>query len=96
MDEEEWRGLGAVPYRQLTRIPPPRLGLVSLLHNNSSPGLEGWLTGYIKSTGCSSRGLEFNSQQPYGGSEPSIRRSGALFWPAGIHAGRTLVYIIRK
>uniref|UniRef100_A0A8C8W8M3 Potassium channel subfamily U member 1 n=1 Tax=Peromyscus maniculatus bairdii TaxID=230844 RepID=A0A8C8W8M3_PERMB len=28
--------------------------------------------------------------QPHGGSQPSVMRSGALFWPAGIHAGRTL------
>ena len=36
------------------------------------------------------RGPEFNSQHPHGGSEPSIMRSGAPFWPAGIHAGRML------
>ena len=36
------------------------------------------------------RGPEFNSQQPHSGSQPSIMKSGALFWPAGIHAGRTL------
>jgi len=28
----------------------------------------------------SSSGPEFNSQQPHGGSQPSIRRSDALFW----------------
>ncbi|EGW02084.1 hypothetical protein I79_018435 [Cricetulus griseus] len=33
----------------------------------------------VKSTDCSSRGPEFNSQQPHGGSQPSIIRSGALF-----------------
>jgi hypothetical protein len=31
-----------------------------------------------KSTDCSSEGPEFNSQQPHGGSQPSIKRSGAL------------------
>jgi len=31
-----------------------------------------------KSTDCSSRGPEFNSQQPYGGSQPSVMRSDAL------------------
>nr|CDQ08554.1 Bm14336 [Brugia malayi] len=36
------------------------------------------------------RGPEFNSQQPHGGSQPSIMRSGALFWHSGIHAGRIL------
>jgi hypothetical protein len=29
----------------------------------------------VKSTDCSSRGPEFNSQQPHGGSQPSIMRS---------------------
>jgi hypothetical protein len=31
-------------------------------------------------TGCSSRGPEFNSQQPHSGSQPSIMGSDALFW----------------
>jgi len=34
----------------------------------------------VKSTGCSSRGPEFNSQQPHGGSQPSVMGSDALFW----------------
>jgi hypothetical protein len=33
----------------------------------------------VKSTDCSSRGPEFNSQQPHGGSQPSIVESDALF-----------------
>jgi len=33
-----------------------------------------------KSTGCSSRGSEFNSQQQHDGSKPSVIGSGALFW----------------
>ena len=37
----------------------------------------------VKSTGCSSRGSEFNFQQPHGGSQPSVIGSDALFWPAG-------------
>jgi hypothetical protein len=37
----------------------------------------------LRATGCSSRGPEFNSQQPHGGSQPSVMRSGALFWHAG-------------
>jgi len=41
----------------------------------------GWRDGsVVKSTDCSSRGLEFNSQQPHGGSQPSVMGSGALFW----------------
>ena len=41
----------------------------------------GWWDGsVIKSTDCSSKGLEFNSQQPHGGSQPSVRKSDGLFW----------------
>jgi hypothetical protein len=44
-----------------------------------SPG--GWSDGsVVKSTDCSSRGPEFNSQQPRGGSQPSVMGSDALFW----------------
>jgi len=58
--------------------------------------LRGWRDDLeVKSTGCYSRGPEFNSQQPHGGSQPSVMRSDALFWPSGIHVGRTL-YIINK
>jgi hypothetical protein len=39
-----------------------------------------------KSTGCSSRGPEFNSQQPHGGSQPSMGESDALFRQAGVCA----------
>jgi hypothetical protein len=34
----------------------------------------------VKSTDCSSIRSEFNSQQPHGGSQPSIMRADALFW----------------
>jgi hypothetical protein len=34
----------------------------------------------VKGTNCSSRGPEFNSQQPHSGSQPSVMRSDALFW----------------
>jgi hypothetical protein len=34
----------------------------------------------VKGTDCSSRGSEFNSQQPYGGSQLSIMAFDALFW----------------
>jgi hypothetical protein len=43
--------------------------------------LGGWRDGsVVKSTDCSSRGSEFNSQQPHGGSQPSVMGSDALFW----------------
>jgi hypothetical protein len=31
-------------------------------------------------TDCSSKGPEFNSQQPHGGSQPFVNGSDALFW----------------
>jgi hypothetical protein len=34
----------------------------------------------VKSTDCSSEGPEFKSQQPHGGSQPSVMRSDALLW----------------
>jgi hypothetical protein len=40
--------------------------------------LGGWRDGSaIKSTGCSSKGPEFNSQQPHGGSQPFITGADA-------------------
>jgi hypothetical protein len=44
-------------------------------------GLSRWRDGSaVKSTDCSSKGPKFKSQQPHGGSQPSIMRSDALFW----------------
>ena len=41
----------------------------------------GWWDGSAdKSTNCSSKGPEFKSQQPHGGSQPSVMWSDALFW----------------
>ena len=41
---------------------------------------EGWRdVSAVKSTDCSSRGPEFNSQQPHGGLQPSVMGSDALF-----------------
>jgi hypothetical protein len=36
----------------------------------------------VKSTDCSSRDPEFNSQQPHEGSQPSVMGSDAFFWYA--------------
>ena len=39
---------------------------------------KGWRDGSaVKSTDCSSKGPEFKSQQPHGGSQPSVMRSDA-------------------
>jgi hypothetical protein len=41
----------------------------------------GWRDGsVVKRTDCSSKGPEFNPQQPHGGSQPSVMGSDALFW----------------
>jgi hypothetical protein len=54
----------------------------------------GWRDGLaVKSTICSSRGSEFNSQQPHGGPQPSVMGSDALFWYTGVHTDRALIYI---
>jgi hypothetical protein len=43
--------------------------------------LLGWRDGSaVKTTDCSSKGPEFKSQQPHGGSQPSVMRFDALFW----------------
>jgi hypothetical protein len=40
---------------------------------------EGWRDGSVgKSTDCSSRAPEFNSQQPHVGSQPSVMRSNGV------------------
>jgi hypothetical protein len=57
----------------------------------------GWRDGLVvKSTVCSSRGPEFNSQQPYDGSQPSVMRSDALFWCAWRQRECTHIHKINK
>ena len=60
--------------------------LPSWLRTRGSSWLEheeetwGWRDGSaVKSADCSSEGPEFKSQQPHGGSQPSVMRPGALF-----------------
>jgi hypothetical protein len=40
----------------------------------------GEMAQWVRAPDCSSRGPEFKSQQPHGGSQPSVMRSDALFW----------------
>jgi hypothetical protein len=48
----------------------------------------------VKSIDCSSKGPEFKSQQPHGGSQPSILGSDALLCNSGVHADRAYsIYI---
>jgi hypothetical protein len=40
----------------------------------------GEMAQWVRTPDCSSEGPEFKSQQPHGGSQPSVTRSEALFW----------------
>jgi hypothetical protein len=40
----------------------------------------GEMAQWVRAPDCSSKGLKFKSQQPHGGSQPSVTRSDALFW----------------
>ena len=60
----------------------------------------GWRDGsVVKSTDCSSKGPEFNSQQPHGGSQPPVMGSDALFWclkTAIVYSYKLNKYIFEK
>jgi hypothetical protein len=44
-------------------------------------GVRDWVDdSTVKSTDCFSEGPEFKSQQPHGGSQPSVMRLDALVW----------------
>jgi hypothetical protein len=51
--------------------------------NTSSLEVEagaGEMAQWVRAPDCSSEGPEFKSQQPHGGSQPSLIKSDALFW----------------
>jgi hypothetical protein len=54
----------------------------STLYNQGLEEMDrGWWDGSaVRSADCSSKGPEFTSQQPHGGSQPSVMKSDALFW----------------
>ena len=55
-------------------------------------GTQGWRDGsVVKSTGCSSRGPQFNSQHPHGSSQLSVTPASGDPTPSDIHAGKTPV-----
>jgi hypothetical protein len=49
----------------------------------------------VKSTDCSSEGPEFKSQQPHGGSQPSVMTSDAIFWCC-LKTATVYLHIINK
>jgi hypothetical protein len=56
-----------------------KLAFVLINDKNLSLGA-GEMAQWVRAPDCSSEGPEFNSQQPHGGSQPSLTRSDSLFW----------------
>jgi len=50
----------------------------------------------VKGTDWSSKGPEFNSQQPHGGLQPSVMGSNALFWCVWRQEQYTHIHKINK
>jgi hypothetical protein len=47
---------------------------------NKKMARAGEMAQWVRAPDCSSEGPEFKSQQPHGGSQPSVTRSASLFW----------------
>jgi hypothetical protein len=47
---------------------------------NLNIGRAGEMAQWVRAPDCSSEGPEFKTQQPHGGSQPSVMRSDSLFW----------------
>jgi hypothetical protein len=57
----------------------------------------GWRDGSeVRNTAGSSRGPELNSQQPHGGSQPSVKWSDVLFWCVWIQLQCTYIHKINN
>lgn len=69
----------------------PNNGALVQKLNVPPPGCRDGLA--VKSTGCSFRGLEFNSQQLRGGFQTSIIGSNVLFQLVGMYTDRALIYL---
>jgi hypothetical protein len=68
----------------------PNTSSYKIKMNHKKDIWRGWKDGpAVKSTGCSSRGPKFNSQQ----SQPYIIVSNVLFWHTDVHTERVLIYI---
>jgi hypothetical protein len=54
---------------------------LTILHSVKLESIhKGWRDGSaVKGTDCSSTGPEFKSEQPHGGSQPSVNRSDSFF-----------------
>ena len=56
----------------------------------------GEMAQWVRAPDCSSEGLEFKSQQPHGGSQPSLTRSDSLFWCVSRQLQGTHIHKINK
>jgi hypothetical protein len=59
--------------------------IIESIHTTKQASIKHFISGWrdgsvVKSADCSSEGPQFKSKQPHGGSQPSIRKSDALFW----------------
>jgi hypothetical protein len=52
----------------------------SIVHDIKKVKTAGEMAQWVRAPDCSSEGPEFKSQQPHGGSQPSVTRSDSLFW----------------
>jgi hypothetical protein len=68
----------AVSFFEYTPI-KPLYTLVRISLVKTSEGA-GEMAQWVRAPDCSSEGQEFKSQQPHGGSQPSVTRSDSLFW----------------
>jgi hypothetical protein len=84
---KRWEGVGTVGNLKLhpCKLTNGPASLVDTGLGAHEKIYRGWRDGsVVKNTSCSSRGPEFSSQQPHGGSQPSVMGSNdALFWHAG-------------
>jgi hypothetical protein len=73
---------GFIGHQACRRCKYIRAGKIFIINRSFKKcSIRGWRDGSEdKSTDCSSRGPEFKSQQPHGGSQPSIMKSDVLFW----------------
>ena len=58
--------------------------------NTISTSWAGVMAQWVRVPDCSSKGPVFKSQQPHGGSQPSVMRSDTLFW---VHLKTATVYL---
>jgi hypothetical protein len=68
--------------KRFRELPGPALPTASFggLRKKKHLSWAGEMAQWVRAPDCSSEGPEFKSQQPHGGSQPSVTRSDSLFW----------------